>query len=264
MFKHRFCQYTLLALVSLASWANPVVPPINATAGSDVVVNFNGIGGTPVVVQPGLSSSVRFYNFTFTAGQNGVQVGNDTYDFSGLTNVQFDMDITNTSSAPITASRVTAVGFLTTPEIAKSLNSTNVNQQGKSEGTIDPNSVTNTFTNVDYGSNFPNGLGNVEFCFSDSNNCPGGANGGVAMGGTGTAKASLWFTGNSLTSLRFDNLFVRYQSVAGCATCGGSATGRPVLPPGSDPVVPEPSFYGLLSLGMGGLLWFSYRRRQQA
>lgn len=264
MFDRRLCKYALLALVSVASWANPVVPPVNATALSDILVNFNGIGGNQVVVQTGLSSSVRFYNFSFTAGPGSLQtIDGNTYDFSGLTNVKFDMDITNTSSAPITASRVTAVGFLTTPEIVTSLNSTNLTKQGKSAGTIDPNAVTNVFTNVDYNSNFPNGLGNVEFCFSDSNNCPGGAGSGVAMGNTGTASASLWFTGNPLTSLRFDNLFVRYQSVAGCATCGGSATGTPVLPP-NDPVVPEPSFYGLLSLGMGGLAWFSYRRRQQA
>lgn len=258
MIVYRPFKLTLLALLSLAAWAGPTVPPVNTTVGSDIEVNFNGIGGNPVIEQTGLSSSVRFYNFTFTPGAMQT-IGGNTYDFSGLTNVQFDMDITNTSVAPITASRVSGVGFLTTPDIVVSLNSTN-----KKKASINPNTVLDAFTNIQYGGNYPNGLGNVEFCFSDSNSnsCAGGGGGGVAMNSTGTASANLWFTGNTLTSLRFDQLFVRYQSVAGCATCGGSATGVPVLL--NDDVVPEPSFYGILSIGMGGLLWFSYRRRQQA
>lgn len=250
--------FTALA-VSLT--AGPSIPPVTASAGSDITVAFNGIGGKPVTVQPGLSSSVRFYNFLFTPGAANQPIGGLTYDFSGLTNVKFDMDITNTSTAPITAARISGVGFFTTPEIVTSLDSAEKEKNGDAKGSIDPNAVTNVYKNVAHGSNFPNGLGNVEFCFSASNNCPGGGGGGVAT--TGTASASLWFSGNPLSSLRFDNLFVRYQSVAGCATCGGSATGVPVLPPNDD-VVPEPSFYGALAVGMAGLWWFSYRRRKHA
>lgn len=252
------CSVAIGAVLALPAMADTVVPPVIAAAGSDFTVLFNGIGGDPVTVQPGLTSSVRFYNFSFNPGSGTQVIDGLTYDFSGMTNVTFDMEITNTSTAPITNARISGLALITSPNIVSSLDSQELRPNGQPEGSIDPNSVTTTFTNVSYGSNFPNGIGGTEFCFSASNNCPGGGGGGTTT--SGMVSANLWFATGSLTSLQFDNLYVRYQSVDGCVSCQGSATGVPVLP---NQPVPEPSFYSTLAAGVAGAFWLAASRRRR-
>lgn len=85
----------------------------------------------------------------------------------------------------------------------------------------------------------PSGLGSVDFCVT-AVNCAGGGGGGVTLGNTGTAYASIMFSGSGLTALTFDDIFVRYQSIAGAGSVT-SAVGAPV---------PEPGAIVVLSLGL--------------
>ena len=223
----------VLASTSLAG----IVPPYTATSASDFTVDYNGFTGTPVAVVGGLTAQVRFYNFAFANG---------TGTHSGQTKVNFDLDVKNNSSSPVTASRISGLGFNTSPAIV-STNDNKVSGAG--------------FDSVTLAGNMPNGVGTVEFCFSN-NNCAGGASGGVLKGASATVSAELYFTG-SITKLTFDNFFVRYQSLD-CATClpaitGGSASGTAVAS-----VVPEPGFYGALAVGLTGLVVAVRRKRNAA
>lgn len=211
--------WVLLPLLAVAAFAGPV-PPINATTGSDFTVDYNGFDTSAQTPIAGLTAQARFYNFGFAA--NG-----------GNTLVTFSIDLTNNSSAPITGSRVSGMGFDTTPNIVNS----------------GLNSVSGVFDTVSIGGNVPNGVGTVEFCFSDVN-CAGGGGGGVTKGNTGTANASILLSG-SVTSFVFDGLFVRYQSI----------TGVPGLSSASGAAVPEPGFYGALALGLSGLMLALRRKR---
>lgn len=210
---------TVIALVSL----NVSAMPITATTGSDFTVNYDAIGGDPVASVDGLSASVRFYDFAFA------------YDLgTGKTTLTFDFDVANTSSLPILTSRVTSLGFLTTPDVI-----------------LGDSSVSGIFDTVDSG-NVPN-QGSVEFCFTDVN-CAGGGNGGVAMGDTQTGSAILAFLGD-FSSINFDDFTVRYQSVS-CTreyisnggNCPGSASGGPTRN------VPEPGLVALLAIGLIGMV----------
>lgn len=217
---------TAIALLSLNAYALP----ITATTGSDFTVNFDSIGGTPVASIDGLSASARFYDFAFG------------YDQSlNKTTLTFDFDLTNTSSLPILTSRVTTVGFLTTPNVI-----------------LGDSSVSGLFDKVNSG-NVPN-QGVVDFCFT-SVNCAGGGNGGVDLGNTATGFATLAFLGD-FSSINFDDFTVRYQSVT-ClneyivngGNCPGSASGGPVTN------VPEPGIVALLAVGLLGM---SAVRRKKA
>jgi len=203
-----FATGILGALVSFAG----LVPPITATAGSSFVVDYDGFGGNPVHTILGLTSQVTFSNFTFT--------NQASYN---RTRVTFQAHIENTSGGPVTGSRVSGMGFKTTPDILRSA----------------PNSVSGVFDNVTTNGNMPNGIGRVEFCFSDVN-CAGGGGGGVTLGNEGTAYATLYFRNTGITSLTFDELYVRYQSITGV---------RHITSASGGPVVPEPAAYVVLSAG---------------
>jgi len=219
---------TILTTVFAVLSFNAFAVPITATSGSDFTVDYDAIGGDPVTSVDGLTASVRYYDFNFL------------YDLStNTTSLSFDFDVSNTSSLPILTSRVTTLGFLTTPDVI-----------------LGGSSVSGIFDTVDSG-NVPN-QGSVEFCFSDVN-CAGGGSGGVAMGDTQTGSALLSFLGN-FSSINFDNFTIRYQSVS-CidgydGNCPGSASGGPTTD------VPEPGMVGLLAIGLLGVV--AARRRMKA
>ena len=215
---------TVLAFSAVA-FADPYpYPLVMSTNSAPATIDYNGfIGGASNVIS-GLTSQVTFSDFTFL----DVLAGNKT-------RVTFKMNIKNNSSSPITASRVSGLGFFTTPTILSG-----------------GNTVSGVFDSVTTGrnTNMPNQIGRVEFCFSDQN-CAGGRDGGVLIGQTGEATATLYFANAGLRSLAFDELYVRYQSIAGTSE-GNSASGQAVT-------VPEPGFYGVLALGLGGL-FLAFRR----
>jgi hypothetical protein len=213
-----------------AAFAAPV--PVAVTAGSSFSIALDGhptlqtdppsVGG-PVDY---LSSVIYFSDFAF------FDVG------GGLTRLDLQMDVYNTSSAPLTSSLLSVIGFETTPNITGG-------------------SVTGAYDTVYRLDSFP-GVGIVEFCVTGSLNCAGAdlAPGeGVEQGTGETAYASLFFNGAGLTEITIENVFVRYQNLTGVPNVF-NGTGYPV---------PEPGAYLVLAVGL--LLTGSVvvrRRRLQA
>lgn len=220
-------RYTVLMLLATFTAFTANAVPITATSSSDFTIKYDGIGGNPVSVVNGLSAEVRFHNFSFS-------------DDGSNTTVIFDFDIFNTSSNPVETSRVSTLGFDTTPDIESG------------------SSVSGVFDTVTYSGNVPN-QGRLEFCFSDVN-CAGGGSGGVTIGQVlGNEGTAMLLYDGVLSAVTFDKFTVRYQSVS-CITgytgnCPGSASG-------SGSSIPEPGTFALLSLGLVGVSAFRLRNKK--
>lgn len=191
------------------------------SVGDSYTIDFNGSeSGT---VYPGLTAEI-VYTLTGLSGNTAT----------------FSYTLDNTSTAPVTTSRVTSFGFDVDP---------NFNSVGTVTGT--------TFPTASSG-NVPNGIGNVEFCLTAGSNCAGGGGGGEGIPGaiaTGTFQLNF----NTLpSSVTLSDLYVRYQGVN--TIDGGSATGVPVT---TTSAVPEPAVWAMMLVGFGGLgAMLRYRRRE--
>ena len=229
----RFGKSLAGCVLAAASLGVPAVHamPVTATTGSSLAFDINGFHTAAETPIPGLSALVTFSQFTF---QNVSLLG------QSLTQVRFRYSLTNDSASPVTSSRISNIAFNTSPSISWWA----------------PHTVTGVFDEVRIYRNQPNGIGVVEMCFTDQG-CPGGGNGGVTQGNTGTGWANLFFNG-SISSLTFDELFVRYQSVACVAgsSCPTSASGTAVG-------VPTPGPLALVGvLAVAGLLARVVSRRR--
>ncbi|MBI4902604.1 MAG: cistern family PEP-CTERM protein [Acidobacteria bacterium] len=226
----RTCQ---LAFGMLAFLSTGLSTPVTVTSASNLILNFNGFGGDPVQVINGLTAQLYLYNFTFTPG---------TGSHTGQTQVSFLFDLSNTSSSPVSTSRVSGIAFNTDPDLVDTSD----------------NSVSGIFNTIVVGPNLPNQIGTVEFCVT-AVNCTGGGGSGVTKGSTATGNtASLYFAANT-SQITIQDAYVRYQDVS-CTTgttCPGSATGS-ADPSGS---VPEPSTYALFGLGLAGIVAARHQRR---
>ncbi|RUT00967.1 hypothetical protein DSM106972_069730 [Dulcicalothrix desertica PCC 7102] len=158
----------------------------------------------------GLSSLATFKFLGFSTVGTGANT---------KTEAKFNIKLSNTSGSGIT-SRTSALGFDTNYNL---LGVGNTNTSGSTR--VQSGGL---FSN-DRGGSFPNQFGNVDVCFTNGNNCQGGASGGVFNGNSGNFTAILAFNG-IINSLDLDNFGVRYQSIDGSSNNvtfnGASGTGR--------------------------------------
>ena len=192
--------------------------------GTNYTLNYNGFSdGTTI---SGLTGSTTF---TLT----GISGNDYTFGYS----------VSNTSSTPITASRISSFAFNTNPDIASA-------------------SSTGAFSYTTLNSNYPNGIGNVDVCFKDASTgaCAGGGSGGLTIGESGTGAFTLSFS-QPISSLTLSDFYLRYQSISGAGnvtSASGAGTLTGTTSGGTS--VPEPGMLGLLSLGLIGTALLRRRR----
>lgn len=200
----------------------------------------------------GSSFSLNYDGFSDGTPISGL-TGSTTFKLTGVSgnDYTFDYNVANTSSAPVTDSRISSFAFNTDPTIS-SANSTGA------------------FSYTTLSSNYPNSIGTVDVCFKDAatGSCAGGASGGLNLGETGTGSFTLSFSA-PVSALTLSDFYVRYQSITGVpgissasgagtmtTTSGGSTGGST----GGTPV-PEPGMLGLLGASLLGL---AMARRRKA
>lgn len=216
----------------------------------------------PAMAEPITFSSANVgqsYTLSYDGFSNGTTIDGltaaTTFTLTGISgsDYTFGYSVSNTSSAPITASRVSSFAFNTDPAIASATS-------------------TGAFSYTTLNSNYPNGIGTVDVCFKDAQtgSCSGGGSGGLTIGQSGTGSFTLSFS-QPISSLTLSDFFVRYQSIAGTNNPPGSASGQGTLTSsggstsggstsGGTPV-PEPGMIGLFASGLVGLALL--RRRRQ-
>lgn len=220
---------------------------------------LTGVGGVALIAGAANADAISFTSAdvgkSFTVDYNGVENGNTVSGLTGATtftltgtsadSYTFSYAVDNTSSSPITGSRVSGFGFNTDPNISGA-------------------SVTGVFNTAGTG-NVP-GIGTVDVCFKSgggTNNCAGGGGGGVALGANANGSFTLSFA-SALSSLTLSDFALRYQSITGVdgvvsatgtgtisSTSGGSSSGGPTD-------VPEPRDFALF--GMAALAVLSRGR----
>lgn len=188
--------------------------------------------------------------------------GSTTFTLTGINGntYTFDYSVTNTSSAPVSDSRISSFAFNTDPNLTGATS-------------------TGAFSFSTLNSTYPNGIGSVDACFKDAKtgSCSGGGSGGLTIGQTGSGSLSLSFA-SPVSSLTLSDFFVRYQSINGVkgissasgsgtltstggstTTSGGTTSGGSTSTGGTP--VPEPGMLGLFGGSLAALAWFSRRRR---
>ncbi len=144
-----------------------------------------------------------------------------------LTQVKFEVKLSNISTGSIVTSRTSAIGFDVSSDLVKAT-------IAGIDATTQPLFSKAHLNDKLFEGNSPN----LDVCFSDNNNnCRGGQSGGVKTGETGTFSTSLYFN-SSVKKITLDNLGVRYQSIDLASTPkfdGSSGTGYAVkvVPNGS-------------------------------
>ncbi|WP_338466289.1 cistern family PEP-CTERM protein [Novosphingobium sp. ZN18A2] len=170
--------------------------------------------------------------------------GATTFTLTGISgnDYTFDYSVSNTSSDPVTASRLSGFAFNTDPNITGATS-------------------TGAFSYTTTGKNYPNGIGTVDVCFKDANtgSCSGGGSGGLDLGTTGTGSFTLSFS-QPVSSLTLSDFYVRYQSISGVpGISSASGSGTITSSSSGGTPVPEPGMLTLFALGVLGL-YFGRKR----
>jgi len=217
---YALCAASTLALATPAFAAGETVHVGSDTllAGQTTTINFDGNVNQTTI--NGLSASLQLTFFNIVGGD-----------------YVFNYTLTNTSTSPITASRVSGLAFNSNPDVVGG-------------------SASGVFTNLITSGAFPNGVKDVEVCFQDGGaSCQGGGNGGVTFGQSATGTFTLDFGATTPTSITLSDFFVRYQAINGPGMNGASGTG------GQVPGVPEPAAWAMMLLGFAGIGMTIRRRR---
>ncbi len=215
-------------LVALTLISAPVSAATFVNVGEWATIDFNGIAGGTVI--SGLSARLVI---TF----NG---------FSG-NNALFSYTLDNTSTAPVTQSRVSSWGF--------NVDTANFNFANSTE-------TSSVYTKRNSGQ-FPqpnNGGGRRDFCLSAGPNCGGGGGGGIFIADTAESAGFTLAFDTSKTQVALSKFVVRYQSLNApdLQIKGGSAIG---VPTAEVEVIPEPATWAMLIAGFG-LVGATLRRRR--
>ncbi len=152
----------------------------------------------------------------------------------------------NTSSAPITGSRVSGFAFDTNPNITSAAS-------------------TGSFGYTTIGGTYPNGIGSVDVCFKDAATgaCAGGGSGGLDLGASGAGTFTLTFA-QPVSEVTLSDFYVRYQSISGAGnitSATGSGTQTSSTTGGTE--VPEPGMLGLLGGALIATALLRRRRRRE-
>ncbi|MCT2399552.1 cistern family PEP-CTERM protein [Novosphingobium mangrovi (ex Huang et al. 2023)] len=213
-----------LAALSAVAFASPALADEITLGSGDIgtsfTLNYDGYSsGTSI---SGLTGSTQFV-------LTGVSGNDYTFDYS----------VTNTSSSPVTGSRISSFAFNTNPDIASATS-------------------TGAYSYTTLSSTYPNGIGTVDVCFKDAStgSCAGGGSGGLAMGETGTGSFTLSFS-QPVSSLTLSDFYVRYQSITGVngiTSASGTGTLTSTSTSSGGTSVPEPGMMALFGLGILSLV----------
>ena len=228
-------QTKFLALAAFATFGLP-----SAAIADSITLGSGDIGS---------SFSLNYNGFTNGTTVQGL-TGSTTFTLTGISgkDYTFNYSVANTSSAPVTDSRISSFAFNTDPNIASATS-------------------TGAFAYTTLSSNYPNGLGTVDVCFKDAKtgSCAGGGSGGLTIGQSGTGAFTLSFS-QPVSSLTLSDFAVRYQSitgVSGVSSASGTGTltssGNSSTSSSGGTPVPEP---GMVLLFAGGLLGLVAFRRK--
>ena len=204
----------LLAAFSLLFVAAPSAAAeyIFDADGESYTTYFGGFGGDPIMDIEGLNAELQL---TLVSG-----IGTDSLEFSYV--------LTNTSTVGGSGSRVSGFAFDMDP-LATS------------------GSASGDFTKIHFDKSYPNAIGDVDACLSNSGACSGP--GGATLSDPATGTFILNFD-SDIGSLALSDFYVRYQSLTGLNGITSAAGGQV-------PGVPEPSTWAMFLLGfflIGGML----------
>lgn len=185
----------------------------------------------------GSSFTLNYDGYSSGTSIDGL-TGSTTFTLTGVSGnaYTFDYSVSNTSSDPVTGSRISSFAFDTDPTISSATS-------------------TGAFSYTTLSSNYPNGIGTVDVCFKDAStgSCSGGGSGGLTLGQTGTGSFTLNFS-QPVSSLTLSDFYVRYQSITGVAgISSASGTGTMTSTSSGGTQVPEPGMLALFGLGVAGI-----------
>jgi hypothetical protein len=267
----------LLALIALT--ATPVAATTSLqfsklTFNAANIATAQPIRITYGVVSAGTGTVQQFTNIS----------GRVTFQLLGVTNTtvgsnvnsawRFSVKVSNTSTAPMTSARISAVGFSTAAANATGDNPAFLNMTGAAiQGSP---SIYDVIAYSNSGLSLPNpaGSNNPQVCLKASgnlNNCSGGGGDGLELGSNNpfpstSSQFVLNFTGpTARTAITLHNFVLRFQSLTGTGQfAGGSGTLNGAsgvgIVTGVD-VIPEPSSWAMLIAGFG-LIGTSLRRKR--
>ena len=223
---------TALVVLNLTPFARADIFPITATSSSNFTVGYDSFT-TCCTADSNFTASATFDNFAFS------NVGSDT-------KITFDFSLKNTSSN-VNVPVITVMGFDVGSHVPNDLDAAN-------EGTTTSPLLSTFVGDADSPHNhMAYGIGDIDFCLAAGTNCNGGTvNNGIAAGDTTSGLITIYLPGTNQTSLQFTDLFVKYQPST------ASEGGQGVTFQNN---VPEPRFYWALFIGLGCLLFRSYRRK---